>query len=129
MNRNLRLTIGAVWIFSLLLDLLSGVIGITHKIAMFFPAVYLFFSFPLFNRLVTGYRLFHHICITALTMYYLLGVISNTSDVFDKSYVVSHMAYGWFSGLAITYLVFCFMLFILYAPYAIYKKVQNKSTT
>jgi len=127
MNRKIILVVQIIWFSVILLDLLSGTIGISHKVAVFFPAVYFTLSFFVFNRLIIGYRLFHHICISFLMIYYLLGVIFKIEQVFNGPYAMSYMAYSWFATLAITYLVFCFMLFIFYMPYVVYKKVSNKS--
>ena len=126
MDRKLTLVIRISWGASFLLDLFSGMVGLSPKVALFLPVIYLSLSFLLFNRLVIGFRVFHHLCLIVLVAYYLLGLVSSAADVFDPSLVVSHMAYSWFSGIAVAYLVFCFMLLIVYAPYAAYQRFQTR---
>jgi hypothetical protein len=128
MNRNAVLALRVLWASSIILDLFSGVLGISHKIAVFFPAIYLSLSFVLFKRMVIGFRIFHHICVVGLVAYYLLGWFSNGADVFESSLVVSNLAYSWFSGLAVSYLVFCFMLLTVYGPFAVYQRYQARAT-
>ena len=128
MDRKATLVVRIFWGVSFLLDLFSGMVGLSPTVALFLPAIYLSLSFFLFNRLVIGFRVFHHLCVIVLVTYYLLGLVSSAADVFDPSLVVSHMAYSWFSGIAVAYMVFCLMLLITYVPDAAYRRFQARAS-
>lgn len=120
----------AIWGVSLLADLLSSFI-LRNEIAILLPAIYMGLSFFIFNKQLIGYRIFHHICITPLVIYYLVGLVFQAKDVYFGSSLEAMLAYIWFENLSISYTLFLAMYSISYLPYMIYmiymiyKKVKN----
>ena len=114
-----------MWTFTLAIDLAGGFFGLSSKVSIFLPAVYLGLSFVIFNKLHIGYRVFHHICVVPLILYYTLGLFLNGRGVFSSSSVESFISYSWFSSLSVAYLIFCLMFLIAYAPYLIFRKFRG----
>ncbi|SDU04054.1 hypothetical protein SAMN05216210_1395 [Halopseudomonas salegens] len=94
---------------------------------MLLPAIYMGLSFVVFNRLHIGYRIFHHVCIVPLCLYYLLGVFLKGPAVFSPRFLDSVIAYTWFSSLSGAYLFFCLMLLVAYIPFVVYKKIAGSA--
>ena len=117
--------IKSVWLFSFILGLIAEFsYNFPMELSIILPAIYLFLSFIVFDKFVIGYRIFHHLCIVFLSLYFILGLIIQLPKILSNKGISEHLAYSWFSTLSTTYLFFLIMFSIAYFPYFMWKKYK-----
>ena len=116
----------SIWAVTLLVHLFEWQLNIPREVGVLLPLFYLGLSFSVFDKFNIVYRIFHHISVTGLALYYLLGLLINFKDIYFGSSVSAILSYSWFSSISFAYLFFCLLFLICYLPYSVYKKVNSK---
>ena len=112
---------------SVVVQLGYGVFSVSEKVLVFMPLVYISASFYIFDKYPIGYRIFHHICLAFMALYYIFGLYLNMVDIYTDRGSLTFLSYSWFSSLPASYIFFLLMFFVSYFPYFLYRKIAMRS--